>query len=81
MRCPTLAAFFATEPAHQNAALRLFPAFSVPISIDALVRRWAMATATGKIIEFYIPKDFRAKVKPIEKHGELIEFQLPKKSA
>ena len=40
-----------------------------------------MATATAKIIEFYIPKDFRGNAKPTEKHGELIEFHLPRKSA
>jgi hypothetical protein len=40
-------------------------------------RRWAMA----KIIEFYVPKDFRKKTNAAEKRGELIEFRLPKKSA
>ena len=40
-----------------------------------------MATATAKIIEFYIPKDFHTKVKSVGKRGELIEFRLPRKSA
>jgi hypothetical protein len=35
----------------------------------------------AKIIEFYIPKDFQQKTKPVEKRGELIEFRLPRKSA
>lgn len=35
----------------------------------------------AKIIEFYIPKDFRRNAKTPVKRGELIEFQLPKKSA
>jgi hypothetical protein len=35
----------------------------------------------AKVIEFYIPKDFRKKVKPAEKRGELIEFHVPRKSA
>jgi hypothetical protein len=44
------------------------------------VRRLIMA----KVIEFYIPKDFRKKTQPAasEKVGQLIEFSLPpKKSA
>lgn len=35
----------------------------------------------AKVIEFYIPKDFRRNTKPGERRGELIEFHLPKKSA
>jgi hypothetical protein len=35
----------------------------------------------AKIIEFYVPKDFRRKANPAEKRGELIEFRLLKKSA
>jgi hypothetical protein len=38
----------------------------------------------AKVIEFYIPKDFRKKTQPSasEKLGQLIEFSLPpKKSA
>lgn len=35
----------------------------------------------AKIIEFYIPKDFHAKVRTADKRGEVIEFHLPKKSA
>lgn len=35
----------------------------------------------AKIIEFYVPKDFRKKTNAAEKRGELIEFRLPKKSA
>lgn len=34
----------------------------------------------AKIIEFYIPKDFRPKQAPPEKRGQLIEFH-PRKSA
>jgi hypothetical protein len=43
--------------------------------------RWTMA----KVIEFYVPKDFRKKAQPSvseEKLGQLIEFApQPKKSA
>jgi len=35
----------------------------------------------AKIIEFYVPKDFRRAAKPSEKRGEIIEFRLPRKSA
>ena len=35
----------------------------------------------AKIIEFYIPKDFRAKVRSVEKRGEVIEFHQPKRTA
>lgn len=35
----------------------------------------------AKIIEFYVPKDFRKKTIAAEKRGEVIEFRLPKKSA
>lgn len=37
----------------------------------------------AKVIEFYVPKDFRSPAKrvPREKLGELIEFCRPKKSA
>lgn len=35
----------------------------------------------AKIIEFYIPKDFRRKITPTPKRGELIEFHTPRKSA
>jgi len=38
--------------------------------------------AMAKIIEFYIPKDFRSKAKKtLDKPGELIEFHVPRKSA
>jgi hypothetical protein len=37
----------------------------------------------AKIIEFYIPKDFRkiATWVPLERRGQVIEFSLPKKTA
>jgi hypothetical protein len=35
----------------------------------------------AKIIEFYIPKDFRRKAKPAENRGQVIEFYVPRKSA
>lgn len=37
----------------------------------------------AKVIEFYVPKDFRKTTKwlPPERRGEVIEFYLPKKSA
>ena len=37
----------------------------------------------AKIIEFYVPKDFRpsAKKEPPTRRGQVIEFYLPKKSA
>jgi uncharacterized protein YbgA (DUF1722 family) len=35
----------------------------------------------AKIIEFYIPRDFRRKTKPAESRGQVIEFHVPRKSA
>jgi hypothetical protein len=37
----------------------------------------------AKIIEFYVPANFRRQGKwvPVERRGQIIEFSLPKKSA
>jgi hypothetical protein len=56
---------------------RLSPATGVLLSKSLAAGGGAMA----KIIEFYIPKDFHAKVRTADKCGEVIEFRLPKKSA
>jgi hypothetical protein len=61
-----------------GVARRLLLADSVHISSRFGQGGGAMA----KIIEFYIPKDFRSKAKkPLDKPGELIEFHVPRKSA
>jgi hypothetical protein len=62
----------------QPALFRNFVSLPVLICAGALAeRRQAMA----KIIEFYIPKNFRKDAKPAKTRGELIEFHVPKKSA
>lgn len=48
---------------------------------SVLTHRNRRGGAVAKVIEYYIPKDFRAKAYPIEKRGQVIEFRLPKKSA